>query len=177
MGHHRARGQTWQIEGCVTNLESIEAVERASQSRVRRNDRHLDLVGAPDDVRNDQKLEDYELELYLIGGLLTLILVWRITTSQQVILNTGKLGEDPRDAPGLESPFYKVEDRLTENGLRRDPGEVWEKWLLRIRKPELLPMTRLHNRWRFDPNGISPLDKNHLSDEVDEWLNTDSRST
>ena len=44
------------------------------------------------------------------------------------------------------------------------------EWLLRIGRPELLPMLTSHNRWRFDPQGISIEEKKKLADQVRDWL-------
>ena len=45
------------------------------------------------------------------------------------------------------------------------------KWLMRIERPELLPLLTYHNRWRFDPRGISTTEKRQLAEQVQEWLN------
>jgi transglutaminase-like putative cysteine protease len=119
---------------------------------------------------NDQKIEDYEFELYLIGAILVLILIWRITTSKQVIIT--KEGEVASDytPPGSDSPFYKIQAYLLGSGLRRNQGEVLKNWLLRIQRPELLPLLRTHNRWRFDPRGVANEEKKTLTKQVDSWL-------
>ena len=120
---------------------------------------------------NDQKLEDYETELYIIGFLLIALLIWRISTSEQVILEAN---EDRRTReyllPGRESPFFDVERHLEAKGYRRAPGELMRQWLLRVNRPELLPLLASHNRWRFDPHGISMEDKHELASQVTDWL-------
>jgi transglutaminase-like putative cysteine protease len=119
---------------------------------------------------NDQKLEDYELELQLIGGILVLILIWRITTSKQVIISKeGEVVSDYRPA-GSDSPFFKIQAYLSHLGLRRSQGEVLKNWLVRIQRPELLPLLRTHNRWRFDPRGVASEEKKVLAEQVDSWL-------
>lgn len=119
---------------------------------------------------NDQEIEDYEFELYLIGGILVLVLIWRMTTSKQVIIT--KEGEVAPDyqSPGSDSPFYKIHAYLSGSGLRRNQGEVLKMWLLRIQRPELLPLLRTHNRWRFDPRGVASEEKQVLLEQVDSWL-------
>ncbi len=120
---------------------------------------------------NDQRIEDYERELYILGFLLVLILAWRIATSEQVIL------EDEEEEsiatwvlPGRESPFFRVEKHLEHLGFSRGSGELMTSWLLRIERPELLPLLGTHNRWRFDPHGISMEDKTWLAEQVSDWL-------
>ena len=120
---------------------------------------------------NDQRLEDYERELYVFGAILVLILVWRISTSEQVSIKEDGAGSvEDWVLPGRESPFFRIEDRLSELGYRRDRGELMRNWLLRIERPELLPLLGNHNRWRFDPHGISITEKKQLASEVREWL-------
>ena len=100
-----------------------------------------------------------------------LVLIWRISTSEQVILESEtdeKISEYL--VPGRESPFFDVEKQLTQSGFRRGPGELMRDWLLRINRPELLPLLTNHNRWRFDPHGISIEAKRELANQVADWL-------
>ncbi len=124
---------------------------------------------------NDQKLQDYEKELYGIGVILVLILIWRIATSEQVII-ARQTTTDPSSwiLPGRDSPFFRVEEQLSSLGFRRGRGELMAEWLLRIERPELLPMLVNHNRWRFDPQGISMQEKKKLADQVQDWLEAES---
>lgn len=120
---------------------------------------------------NDVSIEDYERELYIIGLILVLILGWRIATSEQVILED-EAQEKVRQwiLPGKESPFFRVETQLEQMGFSRGRGELMANWLLRIERPELLPLLTTHNRWRFDPRGVSIEDKTRLAEQVSEWL-------
>jgi hypothetical protein len=119
---------------------------------------------------NDQKLEDYETYLWLIGGILTLILIWRISNSEQVILTNNPDEDREWLTPGADSPFRKIETHLFARGLKRDRGELLRQWILRIQKPELLPFLTIHNRWRFDPRGVQASDRDVLNKQIDEWL-------
>ena len=120
---------------------------------------------------NKQRLEDYERELYGVGFILVLILGWRIATSEQVVL-ADEEEESIRTwvLPGRESPFFRIEKHLDQVGFTRGPGELMANWLVRIERPELLPLLGTHNRWRFDPRGISMEDKTWLAQEVSDWL-------
>lgn len=127
---------------------------------------------------NDQRIEDYETELYVLGFILVLVLIWRISTSEQVILESGKDAQISEYlVPGRESPFFDVEQRLTLSGYRRGPGELMRDWLVRIDRPELLPLLINHNRWRFDPHGISIEAKRELASQVSEWLQQNENAT
>ena len=120
---------------------------------------------------NDQELEDYERELFIFGFLLALVLIWRISRSEQVSLDEESADDvDSWILPGRESPFFRIENQLIELGYNRSPGELMRNWLLRIERPELLPLLTSHNRWRFDPHGISITEKKQLATQVQEWL-------
>ena len=122
---------------------------------------------------NDQKIEDYEKQLYGIGLVLVIFLIWRIASSEQVIL-PDKHEQEILDLirPGQESPFFRIEQSLTANGLGRSQGELMSHWLIRIGKPELLPLLSWHNRWRFDPNGLSLDERELLASQVLDWQQT-----
>ena len=121
---------------------------------------------------NVQELEDYERELYIFGAILALILIWRISTSEQVTLEDADADKvDSWILPGRESPFFRIEEQLSMRGYSRSRGELIGKWLIRIERPELLPLLTYHNRWRFDPRGISITEKRQLAEQVQEWLN------
>jgi hypothetical protein len=120
---------------------------------------------------NDQQLEDYEYELYGIGFILTLILIWRIASSEQVIIEREQTTDSSSwILPGRDSPFFRIEKQLSALGFRRRRGELMTEWLLRIERPELLPLLTRHNRWRFDPQGIPTEEKQKLADQVKDWL-------
>lgn len=126
-----------------------------------------------------QKLEDYENHLYVIGAILLLILIYRIATSEQVIISDEKESGVTRDfdAPGLDSPFFRVRDHLENLGLKKEPGESFRRWLERVGHPELLPMLPIHNRLRFNPANSSKEDLAVLDDQVDDWMSSHSETT
>jgi protein-glutamine gamma-glutamyltransferase len=76
--------------------------------------------------------------------------------------------------PGLDSEFYQLERRLAGRGLIRHPSEPLSDWLQRaaqdpalaeLRQP-LEELLRLHYRYRFDPQGLSPEERRELSREA-----------
>ena len=72
--------------------------------------------------------------------------------------------------PGLDSEFYLLERKLTERGAARAPGEPLSTWLGRtLADPALVEargslegLLRLHYRYRFDPHGLAPTDREML---------------
>ena len=109
--------------------------------------------------------------MYIIGAILVLVLIWRIATSEQVIIRSDEVDKKHRGPlAGRDSPFFEVESLLADRGFRRGHGELMTNWLLRIERPDLLPMLTTHNRWRFDPRGISMEERERLTREVKHWL-------
>jgi hypothetical protein len=84
----------------------------------------------------------------------------------------------PNTWPGLDSEFYQVERALVARGVPRLANEPLSEWLLRAssvadlasRQEMLLDLLRLHYRYRFDPAGLSDLDRTRLRRSAKEWL-------
>lgn len=84
--------------------------------------------------------------------------------------------------PGLDSEFYLLEQKLAARGVPRQSGEPLSTWLARaLEEPALkdlrAPLTellRLHYRYRFDPRGLSPREREVLT--RDAKIHTDSLS-
>jgi predicted RNA-binding Zn ribbon-like protein len=80
--------------------------------------------------------------------------------------------------PGLDSEFYQVERRLAEGGATRHPGEPLSAWLVRASadpalaevRDRLRELLRLHYRYRFDPEGLAPDDREALRRETGDCL-------
>jgi len=72
--------------------------------------------------------------------------------------------------PGLDSEFYELERILAGRGLPRNATEPLSEWLKRTLKTPALAtssdplqnLLRLHYRYRFDPRGLSPLEREQL---------------
>ena len=72
-----------------------------------------------------------------------------------------------RARPGEDSEFYLIENALARRGLDRRSAESWTAWLGRIRPqvahaPTLDELVRLHQRYRFDPRGLTKKEREHL---------------
>jgi protein-glutamine gamma-glutamyltransferase len=72
--------------------------------------------------------------------------------------------------PGLDSEFYQLERKMLARGAGRQPGEPLTAWLLRVMndpalsdmQEQLRDLLRLHYRYRFDPHGLAPPEREAL---------------
>jgi protein-glutamine gamma-glutamyltransferase len=78
---------------------------------------------------------------------------------------------------GMDSEFYLIEQKLTELNLNRLASESLQQWLMRLQtqlpnpQVEILShIIRLHNRYRFDPQGIEPEEREQLRSLSQSWL-------
>jgi hypothetical protein len=75
----------------------------------------------------------------------------------------------------LESEFYQVEQALAQRGYARRADEAVLHWLARIKPalPDLLDslpsLAALHYRWRFDPLGLTPVEREELREAIANW--------
>ena len=82
--------------------------------------------------------------------------------------------------PGLDSEFFKLEQRLARGGLPREPGEPLYAWLRRVTNDSRLAGLRqplenilaLHYRYRFDPLGLDASERQELRKEVETCLSS-----
>jgi len=85
--------------------------------------------------------------------------------------------------PGLDSEFYLLERRLALRGVPRQPSEPLSVWLTRaLNDPVLIhlqaqleELLRLHYGHRFDPHGLSDQQRETLTREAKNCLETLSR--
>ena len=91
-----------------------------------------------------------------------------------------------RDRPGLDSEFYLIEKHFAARALERRTCENWSAWLRRIGEPEytgagmnvsrgagegrLSCLLLLHQRHRFDPQGLNAAERGELRNRVAAWL-------
>jgi hypothetical protein len=89
-----------------------------------------------------------------------------------------KSGSSTRHWPGLDSEFYEIERKLSEQGHARSPSEPVSRWLRRGIEDRSLSkwqqplseLLRLHYRYRFDPHGLSASERENLRREARECL-------
>lgn len=114
------------------------------------------------------------LRLYLLLGIVPVLIV----LGARLIFRRGRRRRllaaaarpKPVAWPGLDSEFYQIEERLRERGVERQAHEPLARWLERaIEDPNLKemrdPLTgllRLHYRYRFDPQGLAPQERDDL---------------
>ena len=102
---------------------------------------------------------------YGVLAVLAGILAWRVLRGRKVVREEKQAAAARRRYPGEDSEFYAVEKALA----RRDSAETLAAWFYRVTKgfppdkrERLLAALRLHQRYRFDPDGIPSPDRNRL---------------
>ena len=84
----------------------------------------------------------------------------------------------PDDWPGLDSELYTIEQVLAQADLARKPSETLGHWIDRLQSlpdasphlQSLQPILDLHNRYRFDPQGLNTADRQRLRHLSTTWL-------
>jgi protein-glutamine gamma-glutamyltransferase len=78
---------------------------------------------------------------------------------------------------GLDSEFYLIEKRLDELSLKRISSESLQEWIIRLsvqmsesQFEPLKAIIMLHNRYRFDPQGIEAKEREKLKFLSQAWL-------
>ncbi len=102
---------------------------------------------------------------------LVLLLVWRLYSRRRV--GRGATAPPPAPTfvrPGQHSEFYLIAERLRAAGLGRQGDEPPSAWFERIHATDLAQILDLHYRYRFDPSGLSAIERAKLSAQADAWL-------
>ncbi|MEJ2174167.1 MAG: hypothetical protein P8Y76_04490, partial [bacterium] len=93
--------------------------------------------------------------------LLVAILVWRLLRGRRTARAGKGVAAVARNWPGVDSAFYAVERRLAERYGARAPNEALGPWIARVaaaldplERAQLLEALELHQKNRFDPEGI-----------------------
>jgi protein-glutamine gamma-glutamyltransferase len=85
----------------------------------------------------------------------------------------------PREAqkwPGSDSEFFQLESRLAKAGLAQTNDETTAEWLNRISadlsigREILETILRIHQKYRFNPDGLTPTERAQLQDMVSHCL-------
>jgi hypothetical protein len=94
-------------------------------------------------------------------AVLVVILAWRLLKGKRVVRGggAGAGAVAPRASPGADSEFYELVKTLPP----RDRGETLTAWLRRVAPGRYEEALRLHQRYRFDPRGLSAQERKALS--------------
>ena len=82
--------------------------------------------------------------------------------------------------PGMDSEFFLIKKRLKEKGLDKKPDEPISVWINRIhtlepalsKLPSLDALVTLHYRYRFYARDLKLNEREELSKQVREWLDS-----
>ncbi|MDH3320248.1 MAG: transglutaminase-like domain-containing protein [Betaproteobacteria bacterium] len=88
---------------------------------------------------------------WAVLAVLVVILAWRLLRGKRVTRGAKDAAPALRDYPGKDSEFYELAKSLPP----REPGEALSAWLLRVAPGRYDEALRLHQRYRFDPRGLS----------------------
>jgi len=119
------------------------------------------------------------LAYYIIWIAVPIVIVfaWRLYFKKRVFMRKRKLKQEVVSLfqKGKDSEFYAIESELARRGLDRRPWEPLNVWIDRIcfdicRPGQLKQIISLHYRYRFDPDGLSPEEREVLKDSVREWF-------
>ena len=106
---------------------------------------------------------------YAVLALLVAILAWRLLRGRRVAARQQTPSSLQRTWQGADSDFYAIERALARRGFARSPETLLAAWLREI-LPALPEATsddvraalQLHQRYRFDPQGLDAADRMRL---------------
>ena len=113
--------------------------------------------------------ERSDLWWWALAGLVA-ILALRLVAARRAVRRGAAADAAPaRRYPGMDSEFYAVERLLAARAVPRAPFEPLAGWALRAAsaledttRTELAAVLELHQRYRFDPAGLSPAERRSL---------------
>ncbi len=125
-----------------------------------------------EDAAEAEKQSD--LFLWLLLPLLAL-LAWRLYFKERIQRRTPPAAFSEQFVyPGTDSCFYQLVEQLEQAGAPRHNDETLAAWLMRIQNKiqpqQLQAALQLHNKYRFDPNGLSAREMSRLEKYVSNLL-------
>ncbi|OQW91608.1 MAG: hypothetical protein BWK79_16505 [Beggiatoa sp. IS2] len=105
-----------------------------------------------------------------LGGLL----VWRLYSHEKVARSSTSVLPSLKETTEV-SAFYRIIEHFTAKGYTRLPGETVSSWLSSLpisesSKGEIMTILMWHQRYRFDPLGITQEEYRLLTQSVEAWL-------
>lgn len=104
-------------------------------------------------------------------------LAWRLYRGRRVSNNPEqKQKATAKIRMGSDSELYHIEQQLAAKGLARRAHETTRDWLARLTvdakmdTTALTEIAELHNRYRFDPSGLSDTQRLRLKEAANAWL-------
>ncbi len=114
---------------------------------------------------------------YAVLALLVAVLGWRLLRGRRVARGAPAASAAVRLWPGSDSEFFAIERALALRGAVREPGITLSSWLDPVAKTlDAEPRRRLHEalllhqRYRFDPAGLSHSERERLRTESRDLL-------
>ncbi|HSA32859.1 MAG TPA: transglutaminase domain-containing protein [bacterium] len=135
-----------------------------------------------------RQLKDERVNQALLAGIVILsaILLYRIYAQRRrKEAGAGGLTDLMQyDTPGKDSPFHAVAELLATIGVARLDHETYGRWALRIDEvrrgrgdantpfvdEEFMALLSLHERYRFDPRGLTAEEKERFIADATAWL-------
>jgi hypothetical protein len=120
-----------------------------------------------------QVSESQGLTLKLVGLLvLSLYLATRLFNNKRLARLSAKPIAIKPICTGLDSEFYRLEQRLQNTPQARFDNESLQHWVERLASPELMQLCQLHYQLRFDPKGLDGKQRKWLREQVNAWLSS-----
>lgn len=119
------------------------------------------------------------LIIFVVGIVVGLLFWWRRRQKLREISSRGELlgMRSQKTIPGLDSEFYQIEQAFIDLKLERQSSETLQQWMARLatqlstaQVDSLNPILELHYRYRFDPQGINPAERDQLKVLSRSWL-------
>jgi protein-glutamine gamma-glutamyltransferase len=135
------------------------------------------------------KLSGAGIWAYFGGAIAPILFFWIWQWSRRVRIRRSVLPARisvepfiPRPQTGIDSEFYLIEKTLNELTLNRASTEPLQAWIARLKAqlPDaefqaLQSIIALHNRYRFDPQGIDASEREVLRSLSQAWLERSQR--
>jgi protein-glutamine gamma-glutamyltransferase len=118
-------------------------------------------------ISDNQRLQFKLIALLLLSSY---VLARIIIRNKQKTQRQATLLEDKPNCTGLDSEFYALEQQLQNTQLARFANESLQQWVQRLNHPELIKLCQLHYQLRFDPKGLSNIQRQQLRQYVQTWL-------